>query len=113
MKLACHAVNLVDPVDVVDLDDPDVWQGERRVEPAVGVHHSVGHSLVIIITIMSIIIIIVIIIIVIMIMSIIMWFSKNHFTSTMQSIGSPQYIPIDTDDNSIIMTITQHKFFDN
>ena len=97
MKLACHAVHLVDPVDVVDLDDSDVWQGERRVEPAVGVHHSVGHSLVIII----------------MIMSIIMWFSKNHFTSTMQSIGSPQYIPIDTDDNSIIMTITQHKFFDN
>ena len=92
MKLACHAVNLVDPVDVVDLDDSDVGQGERRVEPAVGVHHSVGHSLVIII-IMSI--------------------SKNHFTSTMQSIGSPQYIPIDTDDNSIIMTITQHKFFDN
>ena len=55
MKLACHAVHLVDPVDVVDLDDSDVWQGERRVEPAVGVHHSVGHSLVIIITIMSII----------------------------------------------------------
>ena len=98
MKLACHAVHLVDPVDVVDLDDSDVWQGERRVQPAVGVHHPVGHSLVIII--MSI-------------MSIIMWFSKNHFTSTMQSIGSPQYIPIDTDDNSIIMTITQHKFFDN
>ena len=98
MKLACHAVHLVDPVDVVDLDDSDVWQGERRVEPAVGVHHSVGNSLVIII--MSI-------------MSIIMWFSKNHFTSTMQSIGSPQYIPIDTDDNSIIMTITQHEIFDN
>ena len=93
MKLACHAVHLVDPVDVVDLDDSDVWQGERRVEPAVGVHHSVGHSLVIIIIIMSI--------------------SKNHFTSTMQSIGSPQYIPIDTDDNSIIMTITQHEIFDN
>ena len=105
MKLACHAVHLVDPVDVVDLDDSDVWQGERRVEPAVGVHHSVRHSLVIIIMIMSIIII--------MIMTRIMWFSKNHFTSTMQSIGSPQYIPIDTDDNSIIMTITQHKIFDN
>ena len=99
MKLACHAVHLVDPVDVVDLDDPDVGQGERRVEPAVGVHHSVGHSLVIIIMIM--------------IMLIIMWLSKNHFTSTMQSIGSPQYIPIDTDDNSIIMTITQHTIFDN
>ena len=101
MKLACHAVHLVDPVDVVDLDDSDVWQGERRVEPAVGVHHSVGHSLVIIIIIMSII------------MIMIMWFSKNHFTSTMQSIGSPQYIPIDTDDNSIIMTITQHEIFEN
>ena len=38
---------------------------------------------------------------------------EGNLTSTMQSIGSPQYIPIDTDDNSIIMTITQHKFFDN
>ena len=37
--------NLINAVDIVDLDNSKVGQGEGGVQPAVRVHHSVRHPL--------------------------------------------------------------------
>ena len=40
-----YQINLINAIDVVDLDNTEVGEGEGGVQPAVGVHHTVRHSL--------------------------------------------------------------------
>ena len=44
-QLYIYQINLINAIDVVDLDNPEVGEGEGGVQPAVGVHHTVRHSL--------------------------------------------------------------------
>ena len=37
--------NLVDPIDIVNLNNPEVGEGERGMKPAVGVHNTFRNSL--------------------------------------------------------------------
>ena len=37
--------NLVNPIDIVDLNNSEVREGERGMKPAVGVHHTFRNSL--------------------------------------------------------------------